>query len=145
MTVHKIITSLCLAAIVSLVLAGTASAGPAGDEYLPQLPQSGAAAPAKADTASKDSKGDQKQNAIIPAAGSGGSGGDGSGSILLNPIVLLMIAILIAAAVGVTLWRRNTEEMDGDDAGAEPDPAGAPRRDGPRTPDGEIIGPDQTG
>jgi hypothetical protein len=146
MTVHKTITSLCLAAIVSLALAGTASAGPAGDEYLPQLPQSGAAVtPAKGDTASTSSKADDKQNAVIPAAGSGGSGGDGSGSILLNPIVLLMIAILIAAAVGVTLWRRNTEEMDGDDARAEPDPSSAPRRNGPRTPDGEIIGPDQTG
>lgn len=146
MTVQKIITSLCLAAIVSLALAASASAGPAGDEYLPQLPQSGAAAtPAKGETSTKDSKGDDKQNAIIPAANSGGSGGDGSGSILLNPIVLLMIAILIAAAVGVTLWRRNTEEMDGDDVRAEPDPASAPKRSGPRTPDGEIIGPDQTG
>jgi hypothetical protein len=147
MTVHRTFTSLCLAAIVSLALAATASAGPAGDEYLPQLPQSGAAATTtKQKTSDGDSKGSDKENALVPASGSGGSGGDSSGSILLNPIVLLMIAILIAAVLGVTLWRRNTDDTDGDGgAGEGPDSSTSPRRGSPRTPDGEIIGPDQAG
>jgi hypothetical protein len=147
MTVHKTFISLCLAAIVCLTFATAASAAPAGDEYLPQLPESGAAATgAKADPSGKDSKGSDKQTAIVPTSDSGGSGGGSSGSILLNPLVLLMIAILIAAAVGVTLWRRNTDGgHDDDPAPPEPDATSAPPRTGPRTPDGKIIGPDQTG
>src|ERR1700745_4318032 len=113
MTVHKTFTTLCLAAMVSLVFAATASAGPAGDEYLPQVPQSGAAPAAKTQTSGKDSKGSDKGNAVVPASSSGGDGGDSSGSILLNPLVLIVIAILIAAALGVTLWRRNADDADG--------------------------------
>jgi hypothetical protein len=76
------------------------------------------------------------------ASGSGGGGGDGSGSILLSPLALAMIAAVVAAAVGMTLSRRQ-----GDDAGTEGErrpKRGRLEADGPRTPDGEIIaGPDQ--
>jgi hypothetical protein len=145
MTVHKTITSLCLAALLSATLAATASAGPAGDEYLPQVPQSGANAGAKPTTSAQQSKSSDKQSAIVPVSNSGGGSGGDSGSILLNPIVLLMIVILIAAALGVTLWRRNTDETEDGDGGASAEPDTAQKRGGPRTPDGEIIGPDQTG
>jgi hypothetical protein len=161
MTVYRTTVGFCLAAIVSLALAPTAFAGPTGDEYLPQLPQSGASGQPGANGSSTgtttlgDSSGasgksgskddESTEKAIAPVSGSGGSGGD-SGSILLNPIVLLMIAAVIAAAVGATLWRRradDAEEVEGESASqAESE---RPRRGGAPTPDGEIIGPDQAG
>lgn len=91
--------------------------------------------------AEKGDKSHRKQ-VLTLASGSGGGGGDGSGSILLSPLVLAMIAAVVAAAVGMTLSRRQ-----GDDAGTEDErrpKRGRLEADGPRTPDGEIIaGPDQ--
>lgn len=91
--------------------------------------------------AKKGDKSNRHQQAVTLASGSGGGGGDGSGSILLSPLVIAMIAAVVAAAVGMTLSRRA-----GDDAETESEgpPRGRTETDGPRTPDGEIIaGPDQ--
>ena len=83
-----------------------------------------------------------RHQAVTLASDPGGGGGDGSGSILLSPLVIAMIAAVVAAAVGMTLSRRH-----GDHEGAEGErrpKGGRPETDGPRTPDGEIIaGPDQ--
>jgi cobalamin biosynthesis Mg chelatase CobN len=168
MIVRRKIAGLCAAATLSLALAPSALAAPAGDEYLPKVPQSGAhssgtggssasgtatttlptggsSSPSASDakssgsnSADKNKKDDSGQIAPIGSSGSGGSGGgDSSGSIIFNPIVLLMIAAVIAVAVGMTLRRRSVDEGD-------PEPPGGPepstrRESSPRTPDGEIA------
>jgi hypothetical protein len=163
MIVRKTVLGLCAAAMMSFALAPSALAGPAGDEYLPKVPQSGAhsasgssASSAQGTTATttlpetangsssegkskpKGKKSKDAANVALPASsGSGGSaGGDSSGSILFNPIVLLMIAAVIAAAVGMTLRRRH---VGGDgEPGTKSEP-GSPGAGSPRTPDGEIV------
>jgi hypothetical protein len=190
MTPHRKIAGLCAATALSLALAvSTALAAPAGDEYLPKVPQSGAdhsggssadhsggsSGPADTPTTTlpsagtgsestsggnqpgsggsretgqqKRKKDNSEQITPVDSSGSGSSGdGGSSGSILFNPIVLLMIGAVIAAAVGMTLWRRQAEEGEGDSregAGAGTK-AGGRRQAGPRTPDGEIVtGPDK--
>jgi hypothetical protein len=164
MTVRGNIAGLCAAAALSLALTSPALGAPAGDEYLPKLPQSGAhssggssgaatgtttlptgetSSRSTSDQKKDESRGKDKSDQVAPigSSGSGGSdGGDSSGSILLNPIVLLMIVAVIAAAVGMTLRRRNADE-DAESGGKGPsgsDP-GAGRKSGPRTPDGEIV------
>jgi hypothetical protein len=161
MSTRKTVQVLIAGAAFSLALAPIALAGPAGDEYLPKVPQAGgnstahsssggsaettlpqAGAKGSQDTNSNGNgngkKKDDSANLAVPVGGSGsGGGGDSSGSILLNPIVLLMIAAVIAAAVGMTLRRRQLSDSEG-----EPDPQtnpGAPGAGSPRTPDGEII------
>lgn len=82
-----------------------------------------------------------REQSVALTSDQGGGGGDGSGSILLNPLVIGMIAAVVAAAIGMTLSRRH-----GHDAGTERErrPGGRLETDGPRTPDGEIVaGPDQ--
>jgi hypothetical protein len=169
MTVHRKIAGLCAAAMLSLALAPSALAAPAGDEYLPKIPQSGAhssgsggssasagtatttlptggtSSPTTSDTKNSSSDGSNKkkkdnteQITPIGSSGSGGSGGgDSSGSIIFNPIVLLMIAAVIAVAVGMTLRRRSVDEGDPEPPGG-PGPSGR-REASPRTPDGEIA------
>jgi hypothetical protein len=170
MTVHRKIAGLCAMAALSLAFAAPALAAPAGDEYLPKIPQSGAhssggssggssasggsattlpkgGAPTSSDAKASKSgaddtseKQDNKKDQITPvgSSGSGGSdGGDSSGSILFNPIVLLMIAAVIAVAVGMTLRRRSVDEGDAEPPGT-PGPGGRPKNS-PRTPDGEIA------
>jgi hypothetical protein len=160
MSARNTVLGLVAGAAISLALASTALAGPAGDEYLPKVPQAGGSVSAHsagsgsgqttlpeattvkgsndANSTSKDKKKDDKANVAVPAGGSGSGGGgdDSSGSILLNPIVLLMIAAVIAAAVGMTLRRRQLS--DGEDPDSKRDP-GASGAGSPRTPDGEII------
>ena len=165
MTLPRTVLGLIAAATLSLAVAPIALASPAGSEYLPKIPQSGAhsssggtsqgtgtttlpdsssgssTGSSKDNGQAKQKKGkDQSNQAAAPASsgsgGSGGSGGDGSsGSILLNPIVLLMIAAVIAAAAGMILRRRQA----GDDDQPEPRRTPGSRTASPRTPDGEII------
>jgi hypothetical protein len=163
MSTRKTVTALIAGAAVSfsLALAPIALAGPAGDEYLPKVPQAAGSASAHSASggsgettlpqsttangsknSSDQGKGKKKDaaNQAVPAGGSGSGGGggnDSSGSILLNPIVLLMIAAVIAAAVGMTLRRRQLGDGEGDPE-SQRDP-GASGAGSPRTPDGEII------
>jgi cobalamin biosynthesis Mg chelatase CobN len=174
MTVRRKIAGLCAAAMLSLALAPPALAAPAGDEYLPKVPQSGThssgsggssasagtatttlptggtSSPTTSDTknsgtknsgsdgSDKNKKDNTEQITPIGSSGSGGSGGgDSSGSIIFNPIVLLMIAAVIAVAVGMTLRRRSVDEGDPESPGG-PGPSGR-REASPRTPDGEIA------
>lgn len=173
MTTSRKIAALCTAAALSLAFVPSALAAPAGDEYLPKVPQSGAqssaagssgTAPATGTTTlptggtgpkapsgekeSQDTDQGKKKSEVTPvvSSDSGDSGGGSSGSILFSPIVLLMVAAVIAAAVGMTLLRRKGDE---DDPGRPGPPGsektGARRESGPRTPDGEIVtGPDTT-
>jgi hypothetical protein len=174
MTVRRKIAGLCAAATLSLAVAAPALAAPAGDEYLPKVPQSGAhssgsggssasagtatttlptggtSSPTTSDAKNSGSDGSDKnrkdnteQITPIGSSGSGGSGGgDSSGSIIFNPIVLLMIAAVIAVAVGMTLRRRSVDEGDPESPGG-PGPS-ARREASPTTPDGEIVtGPDR--
>jgi hypothetical protein len=166
MSTRKTVTTLIAGAAVSfsLALAPIALAGPAGDEYLPKVPQAAGSASAHSasggsgettlpqsttggngskssnDQGNGKKKKDDAANQAVPAGGSGSGGGggdDSSGSILLNPIVLLMIAAVIAAAVGMTLRRRQLGDGEGDpDSQRDPGASGA---GSPRTPDGEII------
>lgn len=167
MTLRSKIAGLCAAATLSLAVVPPALAAPAGDEYLPKLPQSGAH-PSGSESSGSGSTGtttlptggtgspstsdgnkarsgdtgtsekEKTEQQVVPVGSSGGSDGDdSSGSILLNPIVLLMIAAVIAVAVGMTLRRRNVDEDDPESPDA---PGPAVRREaGPRTPDGEIA------
>jgi hypothetical protein len=166
------IAGLCTAAVLSLAIVPSAFAAPAGDEYLPKVPQSGAessagssgspsgtgtttlptgATGAKTPSAEKqpeDTDQGKKKSEVTPviSSDSDDSGGGSSGSILFSPIVLLMVAAVIAAAVGMTLLRRKGDEDDPDHPGESgSEQAGARRETGPRTPDGEIVtGPDTT-
>jgi hypothetical protein len=70
------------------------------------------------------------QAPIVPASAED----DSSGSTLFNPIILLVIAGVVAAAVGMTLRRRQGEERAGRGQ-AVADEAKGPRP----TPDGEIV------
>jgi hypothetical protein len=178
MTVRVQLAGHFAAAALSLALVAPALAAPAGDEYLPKLPQSGASQASGSSgngsngsigqetgetdtttlptggtsddgTSSTSERRDEKQKSrdkdraeqITPVGSSGPGDSDGgdSGSILLNPIVLLMIAAVIAAAVGMTLRRRHADGSDEESLGAPESGAGAHRQSGPRTPDGEIV------
>jgi hypothetical protein len=170
MTVRRKIAGLCAAATVSLALAPLALAAPAGDEYLPKVPGSGAhssasgssdsagtptttlptggtSSPSSSDTDKSKSddtgKKDEQKIAPVGSADSGGSDGGGdSGSLLFNPIVLLVIAAVVAVAVGMTLRRRRVDEADSESPGTTG--RAGDRGASPRTPDGEIAtGPDR--
>lgn len=147
-----------LAAATSLALAAPALAAPADEQYLPRVPKAAgdevAADEGEGSTIlSPEARGaegeDGEEDDSGAAAGSdddsGSAGGsdDDSGGLggfssaqgtLLDPIVLLLIAGVIATAVGMTLRRRQ-----GSDAEPQDDP---PTRRGPspRTPEGEIVG-----
>jgi len=169
-TTSRKIAGLCTAAVLSLALVPSALAAPAGDEYLPKVPQSGAQSSAAGSSGtaagtgttgetgpkspsgekqeSQDTEQGKKKSEVTPviSSDSDDSGGGSSGSILFSPIVLLMVAAVIAAAVGMTLLRRKGDEDDPGRPGAPgSEKPGARRESGPRTPDGEIVtGPDTT-
>src|SRR3954447_3016447 len=152
-----------VAAAVCLGLAAPALAAPAGDEYLPKVPKAagkgvvanpdqgpGASVVAPTVRGSASSEGGGKssdgggnakkgtnqagpsQNASAPAD----SSGDG-GSAILSPIVLLMIAGVIAAAAGMTLRRRQGRKGDPEDGETQQEPEQV--RNARPTPDGEIV------
>jgi hypothetical protein len=169
MTVRGQLAGLFAAAALSLALVAPALAAPAGDEYLPKVPQSGASESSGDGSFGRDpdgtgtttlpsggaseetgsgsngkqeekSKSRDQDTAVAPVGSSGGSdGGDSSDSILLNPIVLLMIAAVIAAAVGMTLRRRHADGSDAEPAAAPASESGTRQQSTPRTPDGEIV------
>lgn len=155
-------TALVLAAAVALAPAG-ASAAPAGDEYLPKVPNadggsstgspgessgdSGSSASGSTGSAGekvREEKGKKPDEAsssndnlgASPASGAGDSENGNSGLLdtLLDPVVLLLIIGVIVTAVGMTL-RRRQDDGEGPDAERDRrDPANAPH-----TPDGEIV------
>jgi hypothetical protein len=147
---HK---GLLLAGWISLALAVPALAAPAGKEYLPKVPKSaggevraqgtqgpgGTILEPQARGAGKNGEGaatgDSNAQSGTPSTNT--STGD-SGSTIFNPIVLLMIAGVIAAAVGLTL-RRRQGGRPATEGGAEPE---AQPRARP-TPDGEIVAGDR--
>ena len=122
----------------------TSGSSPASAGTGTVAPQTDGSGPQARETHKPAKKGHKsnRQQALALASDPGGGGGDGSGSILLSPLVIAMIAAVVAAAVGMTLSRRK-----GDHEGAEGErrpKGGRMETDGPRTPDGEIIaGPDQ--
>jgi hypothetical protein len=154
LTIQRTLKGLFLAGLASLALAVPALAAPAGKEYLPKVPKSagqqvvahgtegpgGTVLEPKARGAGGKNGGDSKADPNATGAVDTSSGDD-SGSTIFNPIVLLMIAGVIAGAVGMTLRRRQ---------GSRPATEGNPETDvQPRarpTPDGEIVagGRDET-
>jgi hypothetical protein len=163
--------TICLAAAIAITLAAPALGAPAGDEYLPKVPKASGSAGTRdqgsgASATSDDGSTDTQTQAAAPAGGGGSGGGDGkqpntnanpvpapissapasssddsSDSTLLNPVVILLVAGVIIAAVGMTLRRRNA---DGE-GGQEEAPSGrAEPGKAPPTPDGEIVTGDRT-
>jgi hypothetical protein len=149
----RTLTGVCAAAL-SFALASPVFAGPAGSEYLPKIPQSGANSSAGVEhtetsslpepqdeeaTQQKKSKRDTDGTArsalpVSPAS----SGDDGSsGSILLSPVVILMVAGVIVIAVGMTMRRRQTRSLKY--LAKKHQGQGPPRHARP-TPEGEIVG-----
>jgi hypothetical protein len=160
--------ALCLAVAGSLALAASAYAGPVGEEYLPKLPdaggsqsggggggatQSSAAAPSGATigeptgAASEEGgagkersrdKGAQGASATPAVATEPATDDDGS-SGLFDPVVLLIVAGVIVAAVGMTLRHRAAGmETTATESGRSARDRGEAPNARP-TPDGEII------
>jgi hypothetical protein len=154
-TTSRTLTTLWLAAAISLLLAAPSLAAPAGDEYLPKVPEAtgdqatssstggtttDSEAPGVTSSGGKDSKAKDDDDEIGSTSGplaTSSDDDDSSGGLfdtLFDPVVLLLIAGVIVTAVGMTLRRRN----EGDDRTkvkrARRDPATAPP-----TPDGEIV------
>lgn len=130
-------TSIALSAALacSLALAGPALAAPAGDEYLPKIPNAtghhsnGGNGGTPSSSSSSAASGGTND---VPAGSGSGSSGGGSSGLLIG---LLVVAGVIAAAVGMTLRQR---------AGGADDDVGPDREPGPGsgarpTPDGEIV------
>ncbi len=160
------VLSLCVALAATLVLAASAVAAPAGDEYLPKVPAatghassagggsdlSGSSSGTETGTTessfgsgtgtdssqAKDKK-DGKKEKVEPAVSTGGGGSSDGGGSSGALIVLLIVAGVIVAAVGMILRRRAglTDEESGEKASGKRD------RDKPSgarpTPDGEIV------
>lgn len=152
MNLSNTFKGLLVAAAVSLAATTPASASPAGDEYIPQVPSghgntpvdqgpggiskiedavagmNGAVAPGKGGAA-KNGGGE-----ALPLETS--SGGDDSSGVLdtiFDPVVLLLIAGVLAIAVGMILARRQGE------GASDPTRARRNRPAAPPTPDGEIV------
>lgn len=143
------------ATAVFVALAAPALAAPAGDEYLPQVPK----AAGKELATGQNGGGTILEPAVRGAGQNGGGSGDpadgagalrpasagdsGSGSsALFDPIVLLVIAGVVAATAGMMLRRRQA------DGPAPEGPGGTPRETSSErpTPDGRIVnGEDDAG
>jgi hypothetical protein len=150
---------LFLAAAISLAIAAPAIAAPAGSEYVPKVPRAageeilrGTQGPGGtilspevrgADAAKTSASGEASSD----ANGSDASGSDASGSntgaagtapgaadTLFDPVVLLLIAGVAAAALSMTLRQRHSVTEDPAAGGAASESGSAPA-----TPDGEIV------
>ncbi len=154
MNLSNTFKGLLVAAAVSLAATTPAFASPAGDEYVPQVPSghgntpvdegpggiskiedavagvNGAVAPGKDATA----KGESPSGEPLPIDTSSG-GNDSSGVLdtIFDPVVLLLIAGVLAIAVGMILARRQGEGT------SDPTRARRNRPAAPPTPDGEIV------
>jgi hypothetical protein len=149
---------LFLAAVISLALAAPALAAPAGSEYVPKVPKAageeilrGEKGPGGTILSPEVRGADAAKTSASGEASSGTNGSDGNGSAnvsqtgaaatapgaadtLLDPVVLLLIAGVAAAALSMTLRQRHSVSADPDAGGAASDPGSAPA-----TPDGEIV------
>lgn len=136
--------------MISLTLAASALAAPAGDEYVPKVPKAAGeeilrgkqgpggtvlspevrGADAAKTSASSDSDGSEG------AAGTEGTGGiaPSVADTLLDPVVLLLIMGVGAAALSMTLRQRHS--VSGDPAAES---AASDLGSAPSTPDGEIV------
>ena len=138
-----------------LALAPAALASPAGSEYLPKAPQSGAhsgsasggtststlpestvGSSGESQKAKQDNKkGKARANDTVAPVSSGSSGGGGdSGSIFTSPVFLLIVAGVIVVVAGVVLRRRRTAKPAGKTTAAplrRPGPAAGPTGAGP--------------
>lgn len=139
-----------------LALAPAALASPAGSEYLPKAPQSGAhsgsasggtststlpestvGSSGESQKAKQDNKkGKARANDTVAPVSSGSSGGGGgdSGSIFTSPVFLLIVAGVIVVVAGVLLRRRRTAKPPGKTTAAplrRPGPAAGPTGAGP--------------
>ncbi len=149
---------LLLAAAISLALAAPALAAPAGSEYVPKVPKAAGAEILRgkqgpggtilspevrgADAAKTSASGgdEASQGADSTATGAadtatGAAGAaPGAADTLLDPVVLLLIAGVAAAALSMTLRQRHSVSADPDGDGVASDLGSAPA-----TPDGEIV------
>jgi len=152
---------LFLAAAISLVLAAPTLAAPAGSEYVPKVPKAAgeeilrgtqgpggtilspevrgadaAKTAASGETSSDTNGGDVNGSETGAAATASEAAGTSSGAAdtLLDPVVLLLIAGVSAAALSMTLRQRHSISEHPDAADAASDPGSAPA-----TPDGEIV------
>jgi hypothetical protein len=143
--------TVCLVGALALALAPAAAGKPAGDEYLPKVPESngsGAVSSGVQETfvpeepEKKPKKKPKKQKRVAstnlgptPSLTSSDDSGGGVLDTLLDPVVLLLIAGVTITAIGMTMKRR--QALAGE-SGVE----GGTRELGtaPPTPDGEIIG-----
>jgi hypothetical protein len=159
LTIRNTAWKLGLTAVtVALAAAAPAMAAPAGDEYLPKVPkaagkelaagQDGAGgsilepavrgAQGTGDQKNGDQNGDTPDSAALGSAGSSSGGGSGADA-LLDPVVLLVIAGVLAATIGMTLRRRQSDL--GQSAAGGDDASRKTSNDRP-TPDGGIDGDD---
>ena len=150
---------LFLAVAITLAIAAPAIAAPAGSEYVPKVPKAageeilrGTQGPGGTVLSPEVRGADAAKTTASGEASSGTDGSDANGSdtnvgetgaagtapgaadTLLDPVVLLLIAGVAAAALSMTLRQRHS-------ASEEPDPGGAASDSGsaPATPHGEIV------
>jgi hypothetical protein len=143
------LTKLCLAGSISLALAAPALGAPAGKEYLPRVPEAAGEEVVEGTGLGSTILAPKVRGSDAAADGSGSGSGSGSGNgsggegatpvaqissseeessgaldTLLDPVVLVLIAGVAAAAVGMMLRRRQALEGDGhaDRASGKPRP-----------------------
>ena len=152
------------AGAISLALAAPALAAPAGSEYVPKVPKAAGeqilrgnqgpggtilspevrgadAAKTSASGGDEALQGDEGSQgadstttgAADTATGTAGAA-PGAADTLLDPVVLLLIAGVAAAALSMTLRQRHSVSADPDGDGVASDLGSAPA-----TPDGEIV------
>jgi len=154
---------LFLATVILFALAAPAFAAPAGSEYVPNVPKAAGeeilfgkqgpggtilspevrgADPANTSASGEASSGTDGSDANGSANGSDANGSEtgaagtapGAADTLLDPVVLLLIAGVAAAALSMTLRQKQPVSGDPDAGGTASDPGSAPA-----TPDGEIV------